>query len=108
MIRRYELCEDVVEVTKGVFEGAAARGAETAQGPAKAGQAIGLAKKAQKGAKGVTQMTPKFINLDALVKKGQAPRSIRKFDKARDFSARHTPVQHVYFKDGSTLRKDGV
>jgi hypothetical protein len=40
------------------------------------------------------------------VKKGKAPKSITRFDQCR--TEVHTLVEHVHFKDGAALRKDGV
>ena len=77
----------------------------------KAGKAAGVAqaggKVVEKGGEGVKYITPKSINqLDTLVRKGQAPKSIRRFDQEK--LNPYTLVEHVHFKDGSALRRDGV
>lgn len=77
------------------------------------GKAIGLAKKSKAATtvvtKGIVQVTRKgttSINqLEMLVKRGQAPRSIRGFHPAY---AKHTPMPHVHFTDGSSLYIDGT
>ncbi|MHA7878005.1 MAG: hypothetical protein ACX93T_03760 [Bacteroidota bacterium] len=62
-----------------------------------------------KGSKGTKQIAPSSINqLNTLVKKGQAPKNIRAFHTKGDPSTRHTLVEHIQFKDGSALGKDGV
>ena len=50
--------------------------------------------------------TPKTINqLQQDVKKGKAPNGITRFDKG---DIKHNEQDHVHFKDGSALNKDGT
>jgi hypothetical protein len=54
----------------------------------------------------VAQQSKAINQLNTLVKKGKVPKSIRRFDQKE--LTPHTRVEHVHFKDGSALRKDGV
>src|SRR5690554_5158698 len=50
--------------------------------------------------------TGKSVNqLNKAVQTGKAPKSIKRFDKGKDINQ---PVDHVHFKDGGALRRDGV
>jgi hypothetical protein len=56
--------------------------------------------------KNAAKRVGKSINqLNKLVKTGKAPKSIKRFDKGKDINQ---PVDHVHFKDGGALRRDGV
>src|SRR5690554_6672113 len=61
---------------------------------------------AEQGLKQAVKTVGKSVNqLNKAVQTGKAPKSIKRFDKGKDINQ---PVDHVHFKDGGALRRDGV
>jgi len=72
----------------------------------KANRLHGVKNKLGKAAQQVASEEVNINRLNTLVRKGKAPKSIRRFDQNKSVS--HTLVEHVHFEDGSALRKDGI